>query len=319
MVAVAAVVVTWNRPALLGRCLDRLASQTRALAAVLVIDNASDAPTRELLQARAAVPPLTVIRLEQNLGGAGGFCRGIAEAFARGYDWIWVMDDDCVPEADALAQLLAAADRFPPPLAPRMLASQVEWTDGTLHPFNVVAVKHRGDKRFLYAAAERGCLSMRSATFVSLLIHREVVERQGLPHAAYFLWMDDVEYSARFLRSGLGVLVPASRVVHHTKDTSTTLAAPPPRFRLHVRNSLWMLLYARSHAFQERLLLLTLLGLRCLSYLRRRWWSPRAWWAVGAGGLRGLLPPPAAPRAALPPAPLPEVLARQPWLPAQLR
>ena len=54
VITVAAVVVTRNRPALLKRCLDALDSQTYPASQLVVIDNASDQPTRDLLALEAA-------------------------------------------------------------------------------------------------------------------------------------------------------------------------------------------------------------------------------------------------------------------------
>ncbi len=31
--------------------------------------------------------------MKENTGGAGGFYRGVKEAYDRGSEWFWVMDD----------------------------------------------------------------------------------------------------------------------------------------------------------------------------------------------------------------------------------
>jgi rhamnopyranosyl-N-acetylglucosaminyl-diphospho-decaprenol beta-1,3/1,4-galactofuranosyltransferase len=49
VITVAAVVVTRNRPALLKRCLEAIDSQTYPVRELVVVDNASDKPTREFL------------------------------------------------------------------------------------------------------------------------------------------------------------------------------------------------------------------------------------------------------------------------------
>lgn len=55
MVTVAAIVVTRNRPALLKRCLAAIDAQTFPTKHLVVIDNASDQPTQDLLAAEVAV------------------------------------------------------------------------------------------------------------------------------------------------------------------------------------------------------------------------------------------------------------------------
>ena len=78
---VAVVVVTHNRAELLTRLLDGLAAQTRRPDAVVVVDNASTDDTQAVLAARTDLP-LEVIT-QDNLGGAGGFHRGVRSAYVE--------------------------------------------------------------------------------------------------------------------------------------------------------------------------------------------------------------------------------------------
>ncbi|HEX8679505.1 MAG TPA: glycosyltransferase, partial [Chthoniobacterales bacterium] len=107
---VCAVVVTYNRKALLDECLCALRAQSRTLDGILIVDNASTDGTAAMLEERGhrADPRVHYLRLEQNLGGAGGFHRAFADAYAAGFDWIWAMDDDTIVDQDALEQLFAA-------------------------------------------------------------------------------------------------------------------------------------------------------------------------------------------------------------------
>ena len=103
---VAIVVVTYNRADLLERMLAGLAALERLPEAVIVVDNASTDRTPEVLAA-ATNPGLQVLRAEENLGGAGGFHRGVGAAYEQGFDRIWLMDDDVIPAPDCLTVLLA--------------------------------------------------------------------------------------------------------------------------------------------------------------------------------------------------------------------
>ncbi|MEO5665873.1 MAG: glycosyltransferase, partial [Nocardioides sp.] len=104
--SIAVVIVTFNRADLLVRMLDGLAAQTHRPDAVIVIDNASTDHTRAVLDARTDLP-LHVTTTEHNLGGAGGFHVGMRAAYDAGWDRIWLMDDDVVPDPDCLAVLMA--------------------------------------------------------------------------------------------------------------------------------------------------------------------------------------------------------------------
>src|SRR5690348_16018999 len=102
---ICAVVVTCNRWKYLQQCLAAIRQQTFAVSAVFVIDNASTDGTYERLSIE--FPWVTHVRLPENVGSSGGFHEGIKQAYAAGFDWLWVMDDDAVPKGNALEKLVA--------------------------------------------------------------------------------------------------------------------------------------------------------------------------------------------------------------------
>jgi GT2 family glycosyltransferase len=77
----------------------------------VVVDNASDERTRELLAVEAARRDGSFhsIRLEENTGGAGGFHAGMRACLSLPCTHMWLMDDDCEPDSEAVAELVVAA------------------------------------------------------------------------------------------------------------------------------------------------------------------------------------------------------------------
>jgi rhamnopyranosyl-N-acetylglucosaminyl-diphospho-decaprenol beta-1,3/1,4-galactofuranosyltransferase len=234
---VCAIVVTRDRRELLRHCLMALAGQHHPLDEILVVDNDSSDGSREMVCAE--FPEVHVLPLAHNLGGAGGFSRGMAWAHARGHDWLWLMDDDTIVCGDSLAMLLAGARRAPGGL-PLLVASQVRWKDERLHPMNLPVPRARWPRE-LAEGITRGLLLLRYATFVSVAIHRRAVNRFGLPLEHYFIWGDDVEYTSRLLRDETGYLVPESIVYHWTPSPHPAAAPTSDRFYFHARNSLLLL------------------------------------------------------------------------------
>lgn len=255
--SVCAVVVTYNRKELLRECLQALLGQSHAVDHILVVDNASSDGTAGLVRQEFSpteFPQIELVTLQKNGGGAGGFHQGIKRAAAAGYEWLWLMDDDTIPTADALEELFTTRARFPENNRPDLLASKALWTDGTLHFMNSCWVDLRHPE-LTYLTAQLGTLPVRTATFVSLLIRGEFVERYGLPIADYFIWGDDTEYTGRILRDNLGVAVPGSVVVHKTPFNHAS-ADPSPRFYYHVRNTLWIVLRSPAFNFRDKVSLL---------------------------------------------------------------
>ena len=237
---VTAVVVTYNRRDLLLESLAAVHGQGRAPDAVIVVDNASEDGTAAAV--RDAFPAVRLAELRRNSGGAGGFAGGIALALAENADLIWLMDDDTVPEPGALGALLAARDRMTARAGrpPALVASRVLWTDGREHPMNTPRRKPFAAKAERLAASAVGCVPIRSASFVSILVDAGECRRRGLPRADYFLWNDDFEFTTRLLRGNTGLLCPASVVVHKTRTFGSTDADPGDRFFYEVRNKIWM-------------------------------------------------------------------------------
>ena len=247
---VIAVVVTYNRRELLLESLAAVHAQSRPPDAVIVVDNASTDETPAAVRSR--YPAAALAELARNTGGAGGFACGMALALADGADLVWLMDDDTVPEPHALRALLEARGRHPG-RPPALVASRVIWTDGRPHPMNTPRAKPFASKAERAAAAATGCVPIRSASFVSVLVDASVSRERGLPQADYFLWNDDFEYTTRLLRGQAGLLCPASVVVHKTAVFGSTDADPGPRFFYEVRNKVWIL-RTRSLAPAERVL-----------------------------------------------------------------
>lgn len=214
--ATAAVVVTHNRMDLLKKCLESLAGQT-CPCDVLVVNNASTDGTAQWLE--IAAQGRTAIRVQTlpvNAGGAGGFYHGIRWAVEEGYDRLWLMDDDCIPHADALEKLAQADAVLEGNFG--WLSSVALWTDGSECRMNRQKLK----KSFYEYSPllKYGLVQAEQATFVSLYLKAETVRRFGLPIREFFIWGDDIEYTRRIaVRGGVpGFVAGQSQVIHAAKS-----------------------------------------------------------------------------------------------------
>jgi GT2 family glycosyltransferase len=222
-----AVVVTFNRKALLTECLDALSASEHPVERIVVVDNASTDGTPDLLRERGYLdrPEIEYVRLDDNLGGAGGFAKGVEVAREHECDWLWLMDDDCEPRPDALGLLLAAPAATDPTTA--ALCGKVEKADGTLD------FVHRGTFRTrMVPLPEAEYVPGRHRpidypSFVGLLVRTDLARRLDLPRADFFIWGDDVEYGLRLREHGDLVLVPESVMGH--KSASTDAETPRSR------------------------------------------------------------------------------------------
>ena len=246
---VVAVVVTYNRRELLQTTLEGIVAGTRVPDAVVIVDNASTDGTAEFLRQYKSPITIDVVTLNTNVGGAGGFVVGMERAVLdHGADHVWIMDDDTEPQPNALREALDVSESYQQETgeAPAFIASRVVWTDGRDHPMNRMRPRMGASEDQRSVAARLGATQIRSASFVSVLIRAEEIRQHGLPIADYFIWNDDLEYTARISRRGTALTTNASVANHHTKVFGDAGADPGPRFYYEVRNKLWV--YTRSNA-----------------------------------------------------------------------
>lgn len=298
---ICAIVVTYNRKELLLECLQAILRQSYPIQVLYVIDNASIDGTPYFLEKNnyiASVPnvvagPVEIkktvrmlsesnqdkevmvsyVRMPLNTGGAGGFYEGIKRAYTNGYQWLWIMDDDTVPENDTLYQLLGAYETIDEKNEAGILASKVLWTDGKEHSMNAPSFNFRANNFSKYS--ERGILPIKSATFVSILVKNECVEKFGLPIKEYFIWNDDAEYTSRILKGTKGFFVDKSIVIHKTKSNYISWESIGDKYYYEVRNKLWSI-RSSSYYFYEKIRIIVELLDNTRNYLAKN----------GLGGLR---------------------------------
>jgi rhamnopyranosyl-N-acetylglucosaminyl-diphospho-decaprenol beta-1,3/1,4-galactofuranosyltransferase len=201
---VAVVVVTYNRADLLVRTLDGLGAQSHRPDAVIVVDNASTDHTREALDAHRGLP-LQRIHLETNTGGAGGFRAGIEAAYDRGFDRIWLIDDDVVPAHDCLAVLMAQDEACLMVVREDTRGHLVEKaaTDFDLsHPWSIRPKRASVETAYGERAVMPERVEIDVVAFEGFLVRREVVEAVGLPDDSFFIFYDDVDFALRARRAG---------------------------------------------------------------------------------------------------------------------
>lgn len=229
---ITAVVVSYNRKELLVDCIKSILSQTRKPDQVVIINNASTDGTLDTLKSMGYTtnPCIFIISMEKNIGGAGGFHEGIKYAYNNNADWIWCMDDDCIPYPDAL-ELLLAPIYLKEIQEIGFLASRVLWTDGNPCLMNL-PVAH---PLWIQSHSVSYELSrIIGSSFVSMLINREAIEKVGYPVKEFFIWFDDAEYSRRISSNLNSYLVASSVVLHKTASNLT-----PLDFNFLDGNSLW--------------------------------------------------------------------------------
>lgn len=234
----AVVICAYNRADDCLRTLNTLARDSNALAmvhAVYVVDQGTDTLESrsefDTIQ-RALGSTLCYIR-QPNLGGAGGFTRGLYESMGSGQagqSHVLFMDDDILLEPDIVIRLTSFANHT---VTPTIVGGQMLYL---LHPHQLHAGAEGTDLPILRAGrpvpdalVQADLLTRRQEIRVdaqynawwACLIPSEVVAAIGYPLPLFFQW-DDIEYGLRARARGYPtVTLPGAGVWHadfHWKD-----------------------------------------------------------------------------------------------------
>jgi dTDP-4-dehydrorhamnose reductase len=262
MPKVIAVVLTYNRKDLLKKCLSAVYAQSRKCDSVIVIDNASTDGTEQMLLA-GDFPNLKTYTLSHNIGASGGFSAGFRVAYQDGADFVWMMDDDVIPDPDALERLLDAdAVLERKEVAHAFLLSTAFTEEGLVT--NTPSLDQRLNKidyQNWPALLEHSLVPLCRATFVSILVPRYTLTEHGIPIASMFIWGEDSEYTLRVSQSRPGFLVGNSKVQHlRQKSGAINIVTEdsPTRIKYHrhyIRNEVFVL---RKYYRSRRLVLFVL-------------------------------------------------------------
>ncbi len=261
----ACVIVTHNRAGQLRTCLTHTLQQD--VDVVVVIDNASQDSTQELLaEFQACDPRLVVERQRRNRGGAWGFARGMrrADQWLGGRGWILLFDDDSWPESGCISRFHARE-----PLYRRegvaAVGAAVFAADGRAveanrpvlnlfrRPAQVLALTARRSHslRDLYHVPlgllrrPGQWLDVDSISFVGLFLDLAALPpgRGRYPRGSLFIYSDDTLFTLELGRRGRRSILDTDLVFRH--DTSAGGAAssclnPAWKHYYIVRNSFLM-------------------------------------------------------------------------------
>ncbi|OGW13347.1 MAG: hypothetical protein A3G93_07860 [Nitrospinae bacterium RIFCSPLOWO2_12_FULL_45_22] len=212
---ICAVVVTFNRKKLLGECLDTLLVQRRPLDSIIIIDNDSSDGTEEFLKEKYLNNSVFhYVRLPENTGGAGGFHEGMKKGIERGFDWLWLMDDDGKANTTTLDALYKKAKELNiKAIAP--LVVSIENKGSLCSRLSNKSKKIYDVSTALALSDENGCIWNSASFFNGLLINRDVIQKIGLTIKDFFIWGDEREYQSRIIISGFRLCTYVGAIFQH--------------------------------------------------------------------------------------------------------
>ncbi|MBF0752099.1 MULTISPECIES: glycosyltransferase family 2 protein [unclassified Pasteurella] len=231
---ICAVVVTFNRKALLLNCLNAIKQQTYPVNHIVVIDNASTDGTADFLYENKWVNDafFTFISLPENSGGAGGFYEGIKYATEQNFDYIWLMDDDGVPSENCLEKLMPYCSESCY-IGPMVLDSQTKnklsfamRLPNSLQVFDTY-------EDISASLKKENIIPHTVLPFNGTLISSRLIKKMGLVCKDYFIWGDEREYTLRADKFSAKILTVLDAIFYHPVDSSQSAPMFFGRFRFN--------------------------------------------------------------------------------------
>jgi rhamnopyranosyl-N-acetylglucosaminyl-diphospho-decaprenol beta-1,3/1,4-galactofuranosyltransferase len=223
---VLAYIHTKNEADFIEQVLEALRRQTRPPDAILIVDNGSTDGTLN----RAFPEQVTVLRNPSDIGTSGSVRVGFAHAFEHGFDWMWILDADSVPDPDMLEKLLAFFERLLP-----VEREQVCFLNGV--PLTVTGEVKQQPLCFAGAGIEsRPVESARDFTecdftlWSGSLFRLAAVAQIGLPTADYVMDQAEIEYGYRARQLGFASYIVHNAVIH--QDVGRNSGAEPRLYKL---------------------------------------------------------------------------------------
>ena len=241
-----AVIVTYNRKELLLRCVQQCLAQDGE-PTVLIFDNHSNDGTKEYLNEQGILSNERVryFFAKKNLGGAGGFSRGMQLAYEQGFDYIWMMDDDGYPvDTDCLRTSLDLSIEIGSDKA--IINALVTAEDHETLSFSTGGFKTRGEMISVFG--DKAMLD-KISPFNGTLVSKEIISKIGFPRSDFFIKGDETEYTYRAKSKGIQLVTSIKSDFFHPLMSSQTVRL----FCLTIRNveeSYWKEYYrARNYVY----------------------------------------------------------------------
>ncbi len=265
--SIAAIVVTYDSADEIGACLTSLEGSSVPVD-VVVVDNGSHDDT--VARVRREHPAVAVVE-QDNLGYAGGNNRGLAHIGGARYRYAFLVNPDVVLDARCAERLAASLDANPRAAiaCPKMYNAdgRTIWFAGATIDWGNGLSQHRGQGQQdtgLYDSVE----CMERACGAAMLVRLAAAAEVGPMREEYFLYLEEVDWSRRFVEAGHELLYVPTATCRH--DASSSIGIDSARAWYYAtRNSLiFMSWHGHAH----------LSGFRAA--LRRRSWGAVRRWLV---------------------------------------
>lgn len=233
---IAVVIVTFNRCDELVKTISAIQNQGILENDIIVINNNSTDNTKNILDNN--YKNIQSIHLNENIASAGGFSKGMQTAFEKGYDWVWLFNDDSRPVEGSLKSILTHLNSDKIQIGLLKIANKDENNKAVLLYWN-------GVRKPVSVDVSNEIVRTDLITFDGCIISKKTIEKIGYCDPLYFMGTYEFDYCLKAKDAGIGVYTLPNGLIEDGKLGGKN-GTPPWRQYYNTRNHLWLALNRKS-------------------------------------------------------------------------
>jgi GT2 family glycosyltransferase len=233
---IAVVIVTFNRCDELVKTISAILNQGILENDIIVINNNSTDNTKNILDSN--YKNIQSIHLNENIASAGGFSKGMQTAFEKGYDWVWLFNDDSRPVEGSLKSILTHLNSDKIQIGLLKIANKDENNKAVLLYWN-------GVRKPVSVDVSNEIVQTDLITFDGCIISKKTIEKIGYCDPLYFMGTYEFDYCLKAKDAGIGVYTLPNGLIEDGKLGGKN-GTPPWRQYYNTRNHLWLALNRKS-------------------------------------------------------------------------
>lgn len=218
MCKIGVFICNYNGKEWVKKCIDSLFRQTMSEFEIYVVDNASTDGTVQEIQNKYG-KKVSIICNPENLGGAGGFDRGLNIGLEKGYKYIVLLDNDVTLDERAIENMKLYLEKKKDVGIVGAKVMMMDWPDivqdcGDYLDFDTFRerIGYRGYKESVKIPEENICDYVPTC---AVMIRSEVLKKSGTMPADNFIYYDDIELSYKIKLCGYKVVALGNVKVWH--------------------------------------------------------------------------------------------------------
>lgn len=217
------ILVNYNGAKFNGECIKSIKESTYRNYEIIVVDNASNDNSVELLEAQFK-NDITIIKSDINLGFSEGNNLGIKHALEKECEFILLLNNDTTIAKDMIEVMVEKSIiKNNAVISPKIYYydnPNTIWSAGAKMEWKRGIPAQNGlneDDNNVYDNEEL----VEIATGCCLLFNKYIIEKVGLLSNEYFLYYEDTDFTTKIVRSGFDIVYLPTAKMYHKVSAST--------------------------------------------------------------------------------------------------